>query len=68
MIPLKQFNKEKEAEFFNKLAEVLEKHFPKNKCKERSTALVLNAMANVFLKENNRAFLELIKALQTNKL
>ena len=40
-----------EKEFFDKLAEVLEKHFPKNECKERSAALVLNAMANVFLKE-----------------
>lgn len=40
-----------EKEFFNKLAEVLEKYFPKGECQERSAALVLNAMANVFLKE-----------------
>ena len=38
-------------EFFEKLAEVLEKEFPKGECQERSQALVLNAMANVFLKE-----------------
>jgi len=40
-----------EDEFFNKLAEVLEKHFPKGACCERSQALVLNAFANLFLKE-----------------
>ena len=40
-----------EQEFFNKLADVLEKQFPKGKCKERGAALVLNSMANIFLKD-----------------
>ena len=40
-----------EKEFFNKLADKLEKLFPKQKCKERSSALVLNAFANIYFKE-----------------
>lgn len=46
-------DKEKiEEEFFSKLAEVLEKQFPKRACAERSQALVLNAFANLFFKES----------------
>jgi len=40
-----------QQEFFDKLAEVLDREFPKHECKERSQALVLNAFSNIYLKE-----------------
>ena len=43
---LKKYNQE----FMNKLAEQVEKYFPKHKCKERGGALVLNAMANIYFR------------------
>ena len=46
-----QQNESIEKEFFNKLSSILEDNFPKHQCKERSQALVLNAFANVYLKE-----------------
>lgn len=40
-----------QEEFFNRLSEILEAEFPKKQCKERSHALVLNAYANIYLRE-----------------
>jgi hypothetical protein len=53
-----------EQEFFDKLAEILEKEFPKKQCQERSHALVVNAFANLFLKE---ALIQLENNILRNK-
>ena len=50
-----------ETEFFKKLSEKLEDLFPKNECKERGGALVLNAYANILHNE----ILEKEKKLQS---
>ena len=55
----KSVNENWEEEFFNRLAEILEEHFPKgekcsycgNKLPCRSKALVLNSYANIIFKE-----------------
>ena len=45
------WKKKIENKFSDKLSSVLEDNFPKHQCKERSQALVLNAFANVYLRE-----------------
>ena len=54
-----------EKEFFNKLAEILEKEFPKNQCQERGHALVLNSYANLYFRElNKKAIQEVIGEME----
>jgi len=52
-------------EYFDKLAEILEKEFPKKRCKERGHALVLNSYANFYLGEalqaQKRELLKIVK-------
>ena len=50
-----------EKEFFDELAEVLEKQFPKKQCKERSNDLVLNAFANIIFRKKTKELLEGLK-------
>lgn len=43
--------KEIEEEFFDQLSNVLENEFPKEQCKERGHALVLNSYANILFRK-----------------
>ena len=57
-----------EKEFFDKLAEILEKEFPKNQCQERGHALALNAFANLYFRElNKKAIQEVLGELEPKK-
>ena len=48
---MKDIKKKLLDKYFDKLAEELEDLFPKHECEERSQALVLNAMANIYAKD-----------------
>jgi len=56
-----------QQKFFDKLAVILEKEFPKGICKERSQALVLNAFANIFLKDALDAIIDFYEKKQTSQ-
>jgi len=55
--------REIEKDFFDKLTNILDEQFPKGECKERGKALVLNAYANIYLKEALSLFKQQMKEI-----
>ena len=55
--------REIKKDFFDKLTNILDEQFPKGECKERGKALVLNAYANIYLKEALSLFKQQMKEI-----
>ena len=51
-------HEEIEKMFFDELAQVLERFFPKEKCTERPQALVLNAEANILFRKHSISLID----------
>ena len=58
---MKNLREKVEKDFFDKLTNILDEQFPKGECKERGKALVLNAYANIYLKEALSLFKQQMK-------
>lgn len=60
----KNMNQKQRSKHWNELVEILEKEFPKKKCRKRGQALVLLSFAEMFLQKEEKALAEKIKEIE----
>ena len=60
---MKNLREKVEKDFFDKLTNILDEQFPKGECKERGKVLVLNAYANIYLREALSFFKQQMKEM-----